>query len=128
MTNSEYQQLVEFLGRQFAEIDRRFAAVDQRFVAMDQRFVAMEERFQARFETIETQLRDVLAHFDQLYLRLERLEQEYHVILQALRRIEILLVDEKGGREVLERSVEELKHQVAALQTRIAELEQRIRG
>jgi phage shock protein A len=50
------------------------------------------------------------------------------VILQALRRIETLLVDEKGRREVLERSVDELKQQVAALQTRIAELEQRIRG
>lgn len=52
MTNSEYQQLVEFRGGQFAEIDRRCAAVDQGFVTIDRRFLAMEQRFEARFDTI----------------------------------------------------------------------------
>ena len=106
MTNTEYQQLVEFLGRQFGVIDRRFDAVEQRF----------DERF-----------REVLGHFDEIYRRLERLEQEYHAIVQALRRIEGLLAGEAGLREVLERSIAELKHQVAALQARIEEIEQRIR-
>jgi chromosome segregation ATPase len=108
MTNTEYQQLVEFLGRRFAEIDRRFDRVEAKLAEHDEQF------------------RDILAHFDELYRRLERLEQEYHAILQALRRIESLLVDEQGKREILERSVEELKRQVAALQARIEELEQRI--
>ncbi len=121
MTNSEYQQLVDFLGRQFAEIDRRFVAVDQRFVSI-------EQRFDARFDTIEQQLREILGHFDELYRRLERLEQEYYTILQALRRIETLLADERGRREILELSVDELKRQVAALQARIEQLEQQIRG
>ena len=120
MTNTEYQQLVEFLGREFAEIDQRFAAVDRGFVGM-------EQRFEARFDTIEEQLRDILGHFDEIYRRLERLEQECHAVLQALWRIETLLVDEQGKREILERGLEELKRQVAALQVRIAELEERIR-
>jgi len=47
--------------------------------------------------------------------------------VQALRRIESLLVDEQEKREALERRVDELKHQVAVLQVRIQELEQRIR-
>jgi len=135
MTSSEYQQLVDFLGRRFTEIDDRFAQIDdrfveidRRFVEMDRRFVSMEQRFDARFDTIEQQLRDILAHFDEIYRRLERLEQEYHAILQALRRIETLLVDERGRREILERSLEELKRQVVALQARIQELEERIRG
>ena len=141
MTNNEYQQLVEFLGRQFAEIDQRFTgiderfttidqrftALDQRFVVIDQRFVTMEQRFEARFDTIEQQLRDVLGHFDEIYRRLERLEQEYHAITQALRRIETLLVDERGKREILEQSLDELKRQALALQARIDELEQRLR-
>ncbi len=148
MTNNEYQQLVEFLGRQFAEIDQRFTAIDrqftaidqqftgldqrftgldQRFVAIDQRFVTMEQRFEARFDTIEQQLRDVLGHFDEVYRRLERLEQEYYAITQGLRRIETLLVDERGKREILEQSVDELKRQAVALQARIDELEQRLR-
>jgi hypothetical protein len=66
MTSAEYQQLVDFLGPQFSRIDRRF-------------------------ETIEGHLgelrRDVLGHFDELYRRLERLEQEYQGITHALRRI-----------------------------------------
>ena len=134
MTNNEYQQLVEFLGRRFDEIDRRFTVIDQRFtgidqrfVVIDQRFVTMEQRFEARFDTLEQQLRDVLGHFDEVYRRLERLEQEYYAISQGLRRIETLLVDERGKREILEQSLDELKRQALALQTRIDELEQRLR-
>ena len=176
MTNNEYQQLVEFLGRQFAEIEQRFTAIDQRFtgldqrfagldqrftdidqrfigldqrftdldqrftdldqrfigldqrfIGLDQRFVTMEQRFEARFDTIEQQLRDVLGHFDEVYRRLERLEQEYYAITQGLRRIETLLVDERGKREILEQSVDELKRQALALQARIDELEQQLR-
>ena len=63
----------------------------------------------------------------EIYRRLERLEQEYYAVVQALRRIEGLLTDEIGRREILERGLEELKHQVAALQARIGELEQRLR-
>jgi len=114
MTNSEYQQLVEFLGRQFAAIDQRFAAIDRRFDLFAQH---VDEKFG-----------EVLAHFDELYGRLERLEQEYHAIVQGLRRIEALFADERGRREVLERSLEELKREVAALQGRIAQLEHRMRG
>lgn len=44
MTKSEYQELVEFLGKKFGRIDARFDAVDQRFDAIDQRFDAVDER------------------------------------------------------------------------------------
>ena len=36
MTSAEYQQLVEFLGRQFTEIDRRFGEADRRFTELRQ--------------------------------------------------------------------------------------------
>ena len=71
--------------------------------------------------------RDILGHFDRLYRRLERLEQEYQAIVEGLRRIEALLTDEKVRREELERGLELLKHHVAALQTRIERLEQSLR-
>ena len=107
MTASEYQQLVEFLGRQFTAIDQRFDSLQQH----------IDERF-----------REVFGHFDEIYRRLESLEQEYQAIVQGLRRIEALLVDEVGRREVLERSLEELKRNAALLQARIEELERRIRA
>ncbi len=59
MTSAEYQQLVEFLGRQFTEIDRRFGEVDLRFTELRQK---------------------MLGHFNAIYHRFERVEQEYHAI------------------------------------------------
>jgi chromosome segregation ATPase len=107
MTSAEYQQLVEFLGRQFTEIDRRFDEIDLHFSELRQ---------------------DMLGHFDEIYRRLEQLEQEYHAITQALRRIEAGLAGESGRRAILERDLAELKQHVAALQSRIEEIEQRLGG
>jgi chromosome segregation ATPase len=112
MTSAEYQQLVEFLGRQFTEIDHRFAEMDRRFTA--------------RFDDVDRRLGEMLGHFDEIYRRFERLEQEYQMGTQALRRIEAALADEGGRREILERGLAELKERVAALQSRIEGDEQRL--
>ena|SRR5712691_11637219 len=112
MTSVEYQQLVEFLGRQFTEVDRRFSDVNHRFDEIDLRFTDLRQ--------------EMLGHFDEIYRRFERLEQEYHAITQALRRIEAGLADESGRREILARDLAELKQHVAALQSRIEEIEQRL--
>ena len=83
MSSAEYGQLIEFFGRQFAEVDRQFAEVDRKFAGVDQQF--------ARFGQMITELRqEMLGHFDAIYRRFERLENEYQAILQALRRIEAL--------------------------------------
>ena len=114
MTNSEYQQLVEFLGQRFVAIDRRFDVVDRRFDALEQR--------------VETGFRDVSGHLEAIYARLERLEQEYHAIVEGLRRIEAMLADESARREMLERGLADLRERVALLQARIDELERRLRA
>jgi chromosome segregation ATPase len=105
MSPTEYEQLVELLGRQFTEIDRRFDRIDGQIAELR---------------------REMLGHFDEIYRRLDRLEQEYQAITQALRRIEAGLADEIGRRQTLARDLAELKHQVTALQARIAEIEQRL--
>jgi hypothetical protein len=56
------------------------------------------------------------------------LEQEYHAIVEGLRRIETILTEERGRREVLERGLAELKERVALLQVRIDELERRLQS
>jgi hypothetical protein len=70
---------------------------------------------------------DVLQHFDELYRRLDHLEQEYYAITQALRRIETLLGDELRRREVIEAELGDLKRLVAGLQARIEDIENRLR-
>jgi chromosome segregation ATPase len=133
MSPTEYEQLVEFLGRKFTEIDRRFDQIDGRFAQIALRFDHIAGRFDQndhRFDQLDGKIadlrREMLGHFDEIYRRLDRLEQEYQAITQALRRIEAGLADEIGRREILTRDLAELKHQVAALQFRIADIEQRL--
>jgi len=76
MSPSEYEQLVLFLGERFETIDRRFETIDQRFEIVGQRFETMDRRFDTidrRFDELRAEL---LGHFDEIYRRLERLEQE----------------------------------------------------
>jgi len=112
MSPSEYQQLVEFLNTQSAAIDRRFTDMDRRFTGLENQITEFRH--------------EMLGHFDEIYRRLERLEQEYQAITQALRRIEAGLADERGRREIVERDLAELKRHVSILQTRIDEIEQRL--
>jgi uncharacterized membrane-anchored protein YhcB (DUF1043 family) len=107
MVPSEYQELVQFLGQQFTQVERRFDVVEQRIDALRA---------------------EVLGHFDELYRRLERLEQEYQAMIQGLRRIEALLADERTRRELLERDLATLRENVAVLRARIDEIERRLRS
>jgi chromosome segregation ATPase len=125
MSPSEYQELVEFLTGQFGQIDRRFhhltLDIDRRFTLLDGRLTAFQAEVGERF-------REVFGHFDEIYRRLERLEQEYYAISQQLRRIEAALTDESGRREILERDLAALKEHVALLQARIGDIERRLGG
>jgi hypothetical protein len=62
MSSPEHQQLVEFLGHQFTGIDRRFDVIDRRFDVVDRQFTEIRH--------------ELLGHFDDIYRRFERLEQE----------------------------------------------------
>ena len=135
MSPSEYQDLVAFLGERFEAIDRHFEAIDHRFEAMDDRFDAIGYRLEAmdrRLDAIDRrfdELRaEILGHFDELYRRLERLEQEYVAITQALRRIEAVLLDEGARRERLEQDVASLRENLAVLRARIDDIERRLPG
>ena len=142
MSPSEYEQLVLFLGERFETIDRRFETIDRRFDTIDRRFDTIDQRFEIvgqRFETIDRhfdtidrrfdELRaELLGHFDEIYRRLERLEQEYHAITQALRRIEAMLADERVRRDILERDLATLRENVAVLNARIEDIERRLRS
>ena len=114
MSSPEYAELVGFLGQRFDTIDQRFDAIDRRFDAIDRRFDELRA--------------ELLGHFDEIYRRLERLEQEYQAIMQALRRIEGRLVDERTRREMLERDLTTLRENIAVRTARIADIEQRLRA
>ena len=79
MSSAEYGQLIELLGRQFADVDRKFADVDRKFDRFGQMIAELRQ--------------EMLGHFDGIYQRFERLENVNHAILQTLRRIEARLAD-----------------------------------
>jgi archaellum component FlaC len=149
VTDNEYRRLVEFLSGQFTQIDARFDQIDARFDQMDARLDRMDARFAGidrsfgevdrrfadvdrRIEALETRqeerFREILGHFGELYRRLERLEAEYFAIVQTLRRIETLVAGERVQRETLAQSVDDLRRQVAELQSRIDAVEARLQG
>jgi hypothetical protein len=64
MTNGEYQQLIDFLGRRFEEINGRFEAIDRRFDAVETKLAEHDVRF-----------REIFDRFDDRCRRLVRLEQ-----------------------------------------------------
>src|SRR6266850_3545636 len=128
MSSPEYAELVRFLGQRFENIDRQFETIDRRFESFDRRFDAVDRRFDAVDRRFDELREELLGHFDEIYRRLERLEQEYQAITQALRRIEGRLVDERGRREILERDLATLRENVAGLSARIEDIEQRLRS
>ena len=74
MSPSEYQDLIELLGHRFGAIADRFDGVNRRLETMQGQ--------------IDGNHRETLGHFDEVYRRLERLDQEYVAVTQALRRLE----------------------------------------
>ena len=44
MTKSEYQALVEFLGRKFDGVDERFSGLEDRMTGLEDRMTGLEDR------------------------------------------------------------------------------------
>src|SRR5580765_266866 len=128
MSSPEHEQLVRFLGPRFDTIDRHFETIDRRFETIDRRLATIDRRFDSVDRKFDELRAELLGHFDEIYRRLERLEQEYQAITQALRRIEARLGDERGRREILERDLTTLTENVAVLSARIEAIEQRLRS
>ena len=143
-------------GENFGALHRRFDAVDAKLTVHDAKLDAIDakltvhggklaahdrqfEQIALQFDEVfrrlaeqdakrDAQFREILGHFDAVYHRLDRIEQEYLMITEGIRRLEAMLLDEQGKRELLERRLAGLKTDVTALQARIEALERRLQG
>ena len=70
--------------------------------------------------------RDIDGHFDALYHRLDRLETEYHMLVEGLRRVEQAIGEGEKERTALRAEVAELRAGVAALAERVKDLEAKV--
>ena len=105
MTSTEYQQLVELLGRKLA---KSTAGSTSR--------ISVSPSCARRCSG--TSMRSITASSDS--------SRSTTRASKAWDRIEAGLPDERGRREILERALAELKQHRAALQSRIEEIEQRL--
>lgn len=126
MSPTDNDDLRDLLERRFTKIDEQFKQIGRQFDEVARRFDSVDRRIDGVQTQITELRREMLGHFDEVYRRLDRLEQEYFAITQGLRRIEAGLADEGARREILERDLAELKQHVAALQIRIEDLELRL--
>ena len=76
------------MDQRFIDADRRFDDVDRWFIEVDRRFAVVERHSSETASHLTALRQDRLGHFDEVYRRFERLDQEYRAIAQALRRIE----------------------------------------
>jgi predicted nucleic acid-binding Zn-ribbon protein len=79
-------------------------------------------------EEIAAFRRETLSHFDAVYKRLDRLENEYQALRAAVERLEerMTAVEQKLDRMALRSELRELETKVATLQERISQLESEI--
>ncbi len=78
------------LKPRFDQIDQRFNLIEFKLADHDQKFTAILEKQAEQ----DGKFKDTLGHFEQLYQRTIRVDDEYQAIMQSLRRIELLLVGE----------------------------------
>jgi len=69
---------------------------------------------------------DVLGHFDSVYKRFDRLEDEYHAVTYGLKRIEDQLDGDLAKRKAIEERFVELKRQFAGMQLKLEAIEKEI--
>lgn len=75
MTKSEYQELIEFLGKRFEAMDRRFDGIEAKLEEHDRRFDAVEAKLEEHdraASTVEARLEEV-GDFDR---KLETLREQ----------------------------------------------------
>jgi len=71
-------------------------------------------------------LTDIIGHFDSVYQKFDRLEDEYHAITHGLKRIEEQLEGDVRNREDIEIRFQELKRQFEEMQLKMTMIEQEI--
>ena len=121
MTNDEYRQLIAFLGERFDGIEAHLTRHDHEFVALSRRLDALKADMGGQFREVSGQIEALAGHY-------ERLQQEYHAIVEALRRMEAAQSDDCRRRETLERRLGEVHEELTALRARVEELERRLPG
>lgn len=84
------------------------------------------DALKAKNEEHDQRFSEMLGHFDAIYRRLERVEDELLMMNNRLGRLEDAIKDEKSNRLDLELRVKEIKAQIELLQGRLEMVERHL--
>jgi archaellum component FlaC len=109
MESREYLLLIDLINARFDDVNARFDGIDTRLAGIDTQLVGIDTRLarhdtsisafghefgrmHRRFDEAEATFAafrsETTGHFDAIYRRFERLEQEYHALTEGMRRLE----------------------------------------
>lgn len=92
----------------------------------------LRDEIAAGREELRSFRRDTLTHFDSIYKRFDRLEDEFQALKAAVKRLETAFEEDRAALRGREEEMARLKLEIADLQERLARLEaeshQRVRN
>jgi predicted nucleic acid-binding Zn-ribbon protein len=86
MTRSEYQDLVEFLGRKFDAIDRRFEAIEGRLASLEDRMTRVEVSFEENRHQIQILAEGISAVDEKLDRFRDEVAEEFRAVREEMAR------------------------------------------
>jgi archaellum component FlaC len=120
MSENEYKELIDFLGKNFERIDERFEKIDERFEKIDGRFEKIDERFEKideRFEKIDARFEKIDDKFKKIDDQFEEVKRHTGVLIEAVEhKIDIVIEGVMGLNERLDRHMEENEQEHSRLE------------
>lgn len=113
MSNNEYSELINFLGKKFDGVDEKFDSIDKKFDAIDKKFDAIDKKFDAidkKFDAIDKK-------FDAVDEQFETMRREIGVQFEAMdHKIDLLIEGMVGANQTAVRNKEENDREHARLE------------
>ena len=109
----------ENVNARFEHVDSRFNQVDVQFKNVAHYMFALEDTFKKEIARLDGRLNEVGKILEKLAGDLESLRLEYHMIVEALRRLEARL----QSLDAIEARQDDLRTDLSALAKRVSELE-----
>jgi hypothetical protein len=118
MTNDEYREMIEFLGRKFDEVDTRFDAIDRRFDVTDAKITDTRRHFDVVAEAMRDQVRLVAEGVSNVEQGLQRFKEEVGAEFAEVKSMIRFSYAELDRRiQLLERSYVSLEERVGRLES-----------
>ena len=127
MSENEYKELIDFLGKKFEKIDERFEKIDNQFEKIDERFKKIDDQFEETKRHTDARIEEVKRHTGVL---IEAVEHKIDIVIEG-----VMGLNERLDRHTAENEQEHSRLEkmtlvnladIATLDQRVGRLEEKI--